>query len=113
MVKPSTNYAAWKNADTQNCKLILEDEDVSSELNFLSSTLVKANVGTIDVMKEMETKVSLKMGKHLPAIPPNNEVMIVISVSGIFVQNASKIGYLQMEVSEITFRPICLLTPSC
>jgi hypothetical protein len=107
----------WRNGggvdgSAGNAKLIIDNEDVDRELKLLMDAIVASNADEKFSFKDnAESKLFIKMGRHLPMIPSNQEILFCICVCGVFVQSANKTADLQMEVSELSYRSICLLGP--
>jgi hypothetical protein len=116
LVKPTTSYAVWRNAGADgsvgNAKLIIDDDDVRKELRLLMDATAINNTGDNFWFGGYDHgKLFIKMGRNVPAVPTNHEILFCIGVSSVFVQNTNKTAYLQMEVTEISYRPIRLLGP--
>ena len=98
--------------EISNVKLIVESAEVRNEINTLMKSLSSNN--KLDfTFKNVSSKIFYKMSSHLPLIPPNYELLFCIATHGVFVQNSTKICYLQMVVTEVTFKPITLLGTNC
>ena len=110
---PTTNYCVWANANTPaKTKLLIEDAEFSDELKLLVQSINKDRKGD-DVLqfKPLDGKFFISFAKNLPLVPPQYELMYCIAVYGVFVQHSSQTAFLQMEVCEVSFKPIRLLAP--
>ena len=113
---PTTNFGVWSNPTnpnvlaTANPKLVIEDVEFSEELKLLVQAINKDRKGAdVFQFKPLDGKFYIAFAKNLPLVPPQHELMYCIAVYGVFVQKSSQTAFLQMEVCEVSFKPIRLL----
>ena len=115
--KPISNYVVFPGvgAADQPMKLSIEDAELSEELERLVGAVNKGRkAGECFKFKPFTgTRQCIKMSSacKVPPPPANHEIRYVITVYAVFQQAAAAgTAHLQMEISELEFKPISLLS---
>ena len=105
--KPVTDYLIWVVNGRQD-KVAITDNDLKNELTLISTAINKSRKQSFDFKIDTD-RIYIKLSEFLPPIPLHHELLYTVAVYGVFCKNANNKAYLQMEVSEVAFKPLNLL----
>ena len=108
-VQPTTNYDVWCNGGCME-KLILDDTDLYTELHKIALAVnQKKKAKDVLDFKLAPGRTYIKFAQTVQKLPLHHELLYTIAVYGVFYQASTKKAFLQMEVTEVGYKPITLL----
>jgi hypothetical protein len=110
--QPTKNYDVWCNSGHME-KLVIDDTELFNELHKISLAVNKGKKGK-DVLdfKLAPGRTYIKFAQSITKLPLHHELLYTIAVYGVFYQTSTKKAFLQMEVTEVGYKPITLLSHS-
>lgn len=109
--QPITNYGVIPVKQGEQAKLVLDDPQLKSELELLCERINSGRqANDVFNFKKLDGRQYIKISKLISPPPLQHELMYCIAVNAIFVQANTQQAFLQMQVSEIAYKPISLLT---
>ena len=107
--QPTTNYGVIPGTNGERSKLAINDPLLKAELQLLIESINRSENEGFNFKNSANDRVYIKINNFISPPPLNHEIMYCVSVFAVFVQSCTRQAFLQMEVTEVAYKPICLL----